>query len=412
MNCGERPRVSAAAASARRRGSKLHRSRRLLRLRTLMVPLLAAGVLIGSGAGASSAATCASWAGEQPPGPGTFSALNGVASVSACSAWAVGYYNNNTADQTMIDYWNGSSWVQQSSPDPGGSAVHNVLQGVTATSARNAWAVGYYMDGKSNATLIEHWNGKTWTRVPSPSPGKPSSLGAVTAISATNAWAVGQYYTRRTGFLSLIEHWNGHTWKQVRGPKVDGIDQLNSVAAISASDIWAVGFFYNGSSYRTLTDHWNGRTWEHVSSPNPGGKPRDNVLEGVTVTSARNAWAVGTTNTSFETRTMILHWNGSTWKQVTSPDPYFDTGLGYNFLTAVKAVSASNAWAVGYYYDGSSYVTLIAHWNGSSWTQVSSPTINNYSELYGIGGDSATGIWTVGQYYNGSENQGLVVQCC
>jgi hypothetical protein len=412
MNCGDLPRRPAvAAATARRRGSKLRRSTRLFVLPTSMVSLLVAGVLIGSGAGASSAATCANRTGAQPPSPGTFSELEGVAAISRCSAWAVGFYNNNTADQTMIDHWNGSAWVQQSSPNPGGTAEHNELTGVTATSTKNAWAVGYYFDGKSNATLIEHWNGKTWTRQPSPDPGNPSFLNAVTATSASNAWAVGQYYHGAV-FRTLIEHWNGSTWKRVSSPTVDRRgDDLSSVAATSAKDAWAVGSYYNGRTSRTLIEHWNGRTWKHVSSPNPSAL-LENVLDGVTIVSAKNAWAVGYYSNGLRAVTVILHWNGRAWKHVTSPNPVPTTSLDLDYLSGVKAVSAGNAWAVGYYYNGSNYVTLIAHWNGHSWAQVSSPTINNYSELYAIGGDPATGIWTVGQYYNGSENQGLTLRCC
>jgi hypothetical protein len=38
--------------------------------------------------------------------------------------------------------------------------------------------------------VIVHWNGKTWQKVPSPSPPE-SGLAALADISARNAWAVG-----------------------------------------------------------------------------------------------------------------------------------------------------------------------------------------------------------------------------
>jgi len=40
------------------------------------------------------------------------------------------------------------------------------------------------------------------------------------------------------------------------------------------------------------------------------------TLNGVAATSARNAWAVGSTNTL---EPLILRWNGTAWKQVPSP---------------------------------------------------------------------------------------------
>jgi hypothetical protein len=76
----------------------------------------------------------------------------------------------------------------------------NRLDGVAATSATNAWAVGYYSQHTDlgtqmhTRTLIEHWNGTAWTQVPSPSP-VDSTLFGVAAASPTNIWAVGAYLT-------------------------------------------------------------------------------------------------------------------------------------------------------------------------------------------------------------------------
>ena len=78
-------------------------------------------------------------------------------------------------------------------PHPG--AVDNFLNGVTVTSAGNAWAVGDYSNSTTDSeTLILHWNGRTWTRVASPNPGGTSNkLWAVAAASASNAWVVGSF---------------------------------------------------------------------------------------------------------------------------------------------------------------------------------------------------------------------------
>ena len=56
--------------------------------------------------------------------------------------------------------------------------------------------------------MIRHWNGKTWSRVPSPNPfcATCDTLNGVAASSAKNAWAVG---TVNAGGEVLILHWNG-----------------------------------------------------------------------------------------------------------------------------------------------------------------------------------------------------------
>ncbi len=149
-----------------------------------------------AGAGRASAAPCESWGG-QPPNVGSGdNQLEGVAATSACNAVAVGYYNNGTANQTLILRWSGTAWKVQPSSDPGGSANDNELLGVAATSSHNAWAVGYYYNGTADQTLIERWNGKAWKKQRSPNPGRSvndNELSDVAATSSTNAWAVGSY---------------------------------------------------------------------------------------------------------------------------------------------------------------------------------------------------------------------------
>jgi hypothetical protein len=104
-----------------------------------------------------------------------------------------------------------------------------------------------------------------------------------------------------------------------------------------------------------------------VPPPSPGTS--DNVLKGVSVISACDAWAVGFDASGAADQTLIEHWDGSTWKVVPSPDP----GSTDNFLTSVRAVSATSIWAVGEYSDGAGDKTLILHWNGTKWKRVPSP---------------------------------------
>ena len=91
----------------------------------------------------------------------------------------------------------------------------------------------------------------------------------------------------------------------------------------------------------------------------------DNDLYGVAAISAGNVWAVGEYFVGVNTRTLIEHWNGKSWKIVPSPN------LGTVIRsTRVYAVSAANVWAAGSYYNGTAGRTLIEHWNGKSWKVV------------------------------------------
>jgi len=65
------------------------------------------------------------------------------------------------------------------------------LLDVTATSARNAWAVGYQCPAPACAPLTLHWNGTAWTRVRSPNPTsspRGNWLFAVSALPGATAW--------------------------------------------------------------------------------------------------------------------------------------------------------------------------------------------------------------------------------
>lgn len=152
----------------------------------------------------------------------------------------------------------------------GGLSLKGVLLGVVSTSPRNAWAVGS-LGVTSPSALIVRWDGASWTRASVSVRATASVLDAVAATSARNAWAVGSTGSARHHIL--IMRWNGRTWRQV--PRLGGIGgSLAGVTAISARDAWAVGATSRYPTGRTLMLHWNGTAWKKVSSPAPGHRQR------------------------------------------------------------------------------------------------------------------------------------------
>jgi hypothetical protein len=149
-----------------------------------------------------------------------------------------------------------------------------------------------------------------------------------------------------------------------------------------------VGGYTTGAGFQTLIERWNGTSWKTVASPNPGGPARDNFLEGVTATSAGNAWAVGSYGNGTAIQTLIEHWNGTSWKKVASPDP--GGPARNNFLAGVAATAAGNAWAVGKYFNGTGYQTMVLHWNGTSWKKIASPDPAGPAGNHALSGVAAT----------------------
>ena len=94
--------------------------------------------------------------------------LYGVTCISPSNCWAVGEYYSSVSGKykTLIEQWNGSAWSIVPSPNAN-ATEDNELYGVTCLSASDCWAVGEYSNGTADQTLVEHWNGSSWAIVPS-----------------------------------------------------------------------------------------------------------------------------------------------------------------------------------------------------------------------------------------------------
>jgi hypothetical protein len=185
--------------------------------------------------------------------------LEGVAAISRNDAWAVGYYTSgssvaNETTAALIVHWNGKRWSQVRCRC--GSSLLGVpaLSGIAAVSPSDIWAVG----SGSARPLIMHWNGVRWA--PQSLPGDADDeLTAVSATSARNAWAVGMDLNN---FTSLTAHWDGTKWQLVHNPNSGRFNPLHAVVATSERTAWAVGC---ASDADAMIEHWNGKQWKLVT---------------------------------------------------------------------------------------------------------------------------------------------------
>jgi hypothetical protein len=306
--------------------------------------------------------------------------LLSVSATSASNAWAVGFTTAAGFPQTMILRWSGAGWRRVPSPNPGGT-IGTVLSGVSAVSASDAWAVGAYDTSSGSESLALHWNGSSWVRVPAP--GK--ALDAVSADSASDAWAVSGTGT--------VVRWNGTRWAQVSIPALTAEDTLNGVSALSRSNAWIVGdVFINPDKSEPLALHWDGTSWKNVTTPRPSGSGAS--LEGVSAFSASGAWAVGAyAPAGSPARSFALRWNGTSWRHVLTPSP----GANGCTLLAASALTRSDAWAVGAYTgsSGTSH-TVALHWNGARWVRTATPTPPRGAQLNSVSAISRSDAWAVG----------------
>jgi len=343
--------------------------------------------------------------GNATANPNTGGTLVGVSADSPSDAWAVGNYSTPAVPYgAFLAHWNGTGWTKSPSPDPG-AADGTSLLGVSAVSRTDAWAVGSYtVTGHSDLPLILRWNGTRWHQVPSPVPAGGADLYAVSAISPCDAWAVGIYDSGKV--KPFIVHWNGTRWTQLPAPSPGIGAILNAVSVRSATDAWAVGYYAVGAAgrLRSLALHWNGTSWTRVFSPNPPTATGDVGLLGVSTISPDDAWATGYAASGENASSLLLRWNGARWARVAIPNPP-PTPAGYHeatVLSAVSAASPADVMVTGWYvlidkaFD-TYFTAFTLRWNGQSWTRLPSPLPNANVQLYGTSVVSANDSWTVGE---------------
>jgi len=147
-------------------------------------------------------------------------------------------------------------------------------------------------------------------------------------------------------------------------------------------------------------------TWSIVSSPNPNGATYS-FLHGVSCSTSTRCFAVGYYYKGSAYKTLVERWNGTRWSIVSSPNP---TGATERYLYGVSCSTSTRCFAVGYYYKGSATKVLVERWNGTRWSIVSSPspTGATYSFLHGVSCSTSTRCFAVGFYDKGSASKTLV----
>jgi hypothetical protein len=312
--------------------------------------------------------------------------LLATAALSSTDAWAVGAEPNPNQylTATLAEHWDGTQWSIFPTPTISEPTVQ--LNSIAAVNNSDIWAAGD-SDNPSclcGQTVVERWNGRSWTRVASPNPGVADYLTGIATISATDIWAVGYEWISQSTWVPLLLHYNGTSWKPFSKVQLQ-FGLLSSVYARTTNDVWAVGWIGTGGNIQGLALHWNGRSWKRVSFPPDTGI----LLKSVSGVTTRDVWTVGNFSENGSSSAVSYHWDGSRWSAVT-------VGLGgYSYLASVASVAGDDVWAVGegivFPNQNESYVTY--HWDGKGWSNVSNP---DQGVPYGVSASSSSDAWAVG----------------
>jgi hypothetical protein len=230
--------------------------------------------------------------------------------------------------------------------------------------------------------------------VPSPNAsGVDNTLSDVTVLSATDAWAVGEYTLDGYGAVrTMIQHYDGTGWTVVPSPNRllgTGRNQINTllgVTAVTSSDVWAVGYTVSlDDPYQTLTMHWNGTAWSIVASPNHTFPGAYNTLLDVAAAGPDDVWAVGGSAVGGGSgRGLLLHFDGTAWSlRAGPPEAEFWASSARN---GVVALSPTDVWAVGDY--------DAWHFDGTGWS-VPAAGAQFAVDVHATGPNT---VWAVGSF--------------
>lgn len=294
--------------------------------------------------------------------------LNGVVSVDSSDAWAVGFTASGSSSETLVEHWDGSTWTVIASPNPG-KGLLNRLDAVYATGPDNVWAVGSYnnlQDGRLH-NLAMHWDGQAWTvESPKDPPHQVNGLLSVSGSAGDDVWAGGYTVNEKAKTLATLFHWDGNTWSPfhlIHGPIGDPVDGLARIG----SRYWATGPCSGGcesAGWRGMVAELAGDgKWNDMPTPNLGHTAD---IDG---TATDDVWVVGDG--------MVSRFDGSSWHRLPRP--------GIGLLRAVATPSAGLTMVLG--------PEVAAVWDGSSWQAVSTPRVG---QLLDLSLDSDSSGWAVG----------------
>ncbi|HET6149310.1 MAG TPA: hypothetical protein VFH68_17365 [Polyangia bacterium] len=225
-------------------------------------------------------------------------ALTAVWGSSGKDVWAAG-------GRCLLVHFDGARWALVSHATAGnagdlcGTTAHADafdLLDVGGSAANDVWAVG------TGGTFM-HWDGRRWTRTPSPT---RDPITSVWASGVDNAWAA-------AGRRML--HWDGRRWEEAAIVRT----KFGKLWGSGARDLWATGG--EGEVH-----HWDGARWSSVPVA-----PKT-MLTDIRGRAPGDVWAVAASGRAF-------HFDGRTWRESAT-----DTQRA---LAGVWVAPGGDAWTAG-----------------------------------------------------------------
>jgi hypothetical protein len=244
-------------------------------------------------------------------------------------------------------HFDGSTWTVV--PTPNVNSFGSSLHAVDATAPADVWGVGHYITEKGRSKqLILHYDGTAWSVVPSPNPKHTSrALDGIVAVNfRTDAWAVGWTQSGSGNVRPLVEHWDVSEWSDAAVPGPPESGELFDIDRSVDDRIVAVGVQNTGTSSKAFALQLKDEAWT-ISPVAPSGGTYEQL---VAVDARYDILAAGAfSNGDGPSHTLVERFSTATNGYSIEPSP--DQGEAGSYLTDIASFpsGASSAWAVGGY---------------------------------------------------------------
>ncbi len=302
-----------------------------------------------------------------------------VFSFSGDDAWVAG-------ESSLLEHFDGKTWTAVAGAPPNNWAVWGAAPG-------DVWVA-------SDRGYFYHWDGQHLTGVGT---GDTWNFQRLWGSGRDDVWAPAARGTAGTPTVSRLFHLDGlGAWSAV---DPGGGGYFVAVGGTSPTDVWTVG-------QRGLMQHWDGVHWSARGSVDndtlmgawaasataafavdsagralrydgtawTATQTADTILWGVGGTAANDVWTVGT---------KVSHFDGQTWSTVLAT-------TGYEQSAAVWASAANDVWVTGD--DGAAY-----HWDGTSFSSSSGPTGVGVMALWGAAANDVWALTGLTWHYDGGK---------
>lgn len=207
-------------------------------------------------------------------------------SATACTADGYDINSNTSADDPLIESWNGTKWTAEATP--GASGLDNVeMEGVSCATSTACSAVGAVMGSANSKAFAESWAGTTWSMqtMTFPSGAAGSQLLDVSCPVAGTCTAVG-WWNNSSGTTPLAERLASGKWAPQTLNSTTQSDGTQAVSCADSSDCIAVG---SGTA-----EAWASSVWGAPATlPMPAGYYYSPDMYGVYCSAATSCTAAG-----------------------------------------------------------------------------------------------------------------------